>query len=196
MAQNATNVVAASPDVAGGIAIAPLGTALPTDASTSLETLDPAYVRLGYVSADGVAPAGEAASTTDITAWGGDIIATLIENKSIERYDFTLVEVMAEAVAEYLHGAANITFTPPAVGQNTELAIVDKAQEPEDTIVVFDTVFKGKRARVVIPLAVSVIQGKNALVHNDVMGYQVQVTAQLDATGVRQYLYFEGDDAT
>lgn len=185
------NVVAASPNVSGGVAIAPKGTALPTDATTALAG---AFVRLGYVSEDGVVPADDAASVTDVRAWGGDIIARLLESKSVARYDFTLVEVLNEAVNEFVYGEDNVTVTAATTSAGTKLAIEDKGDEPEDCVLVFDMVYKAKRLRVVVPNASSVITGQNPFVHTGVGGFTVQTTCLADEDGVRQYKYLENDD--
>ena len=47
----AQEIAAPSPKVTGGVLVAPLGTTLPTDATTAL---DPAFITLGRVSVDGV----------------------------------------------------------------------------------------------------------------------------------------------
>ena len=58
-APSITNVAAAKPSAQGGVYYAPLGTALPTDATTALAAT---YVPLGYVSEDGISPSREMSS--------------------------------------------------------------------------------------------------------------------------------------
>lgn len=193
MAQLVKNVVAASPNVAGGVAFAPLGTALPTDASTALAA---AFKRFGYISEDGVVPSGDAASTEDVRGWGGDIIARLKTAGSVERYDYTLVELMSDIVNQFIYGTGNVTVTPPTSSAGTKVAIVDKGQEPSDCVIVVDMVYKGKLARIVIPNGTTLVTGKNPLTHGALAGYQLQTTCLPDANGNRQYIYFENDDKT
>ena len=51
MANNVANVVAGKPLAAGGVWIAPLGTALPTDETTALNA---AFKSAGYIGEDGL----------------------------------------------------------------------------------------------------------------------------------------------
>jgi hypothetical protein len=66
MANTATNVTVGKPNVSGAVYRAPIGTTLPTDATTAL---DPAFVSLGYVSEDGLSNNNEL-SVEATKAWG------------------------------------------------------------------------------------------------------------------------------
>ncbi len=66
---NSKNVSVGKPKKAGAIFRAPLGSTLPTDATT---TLDAAFVQLGYASEDGLTNSNSPESD-NIAAWGGDI---------------------------------------------------------------------------------------------------------------------------
>ena len=72
MSADAQNVSTSKPKVGGAIARAPLGTALPTDATTALNT---AFKQLGYISEDGITN-GNSPETDVIKAWGGDTVDT------------------------------------------------------------------------------------------------------------------------
>ena len=70
---NVNNVTSAKPKVGGAIFSAPLGTPLPTDATTDLNA---AFKPLGYVSEDGLVNENTA-SSENLKAWGGDIVDTV-----------------------------------------------------------------------------------------------------------------------
>lgn len=79
MANQPKYVTSAKPKVGGSIYSAPIGTALPTDATTALNT---AFKCLGYVSDDGVQNSDDR-KTTDIKSWGGDIVNSVQTEKQI-----------------------------------------------------------------------------------------------------------------
>ena len=191
MTQTASNVAAANPDVLGGMAVAPKGTALPTDATTAL---DPAFKRLGYLSVEGIVPADEAAQTEAVYAFGGDMVAELETQGSIKRYTAKLIEVYNAEVQKFLHGEDNVQVTAATTEHGTQLAVQDKGESIDDCVVVFDLRYKGKRKRVVIPLGQPLVTAEDPMVHTAVQGHEVQVTCQKDDSGVRQYVYYENDD--
>lgn len=193
MSQLTKNVVAASPKVTGGVLWAPAGTTLPTDATSSL---DPAFVALGYVGEDGVQPSGDPASTTDIPAWGGDVIATLLDSVSVARYTFKLVEILSGDVAEFVFGEDNVVVTPADNSHGTQLAITDTGAEPPTGILCFDMFYRDKSLRIVLPNSQSQVLSEDPFVHTAVSAYEIQATALKDDSGNRRYIYFENDDLT
>lgn len=63
---NSANVTAGTPKVGGAFFHAPLGTDLPTDANTALDT---AFKNLGYISEDGLTES-TSIDTNTVKAWG------------------------------------------------------------------------------------------------------------------------------
>lgn len=192
MTQTAANVIAGSPLVTGGILTAVKGTALPTSETTALNV---AFKALGYAGENGLEPSGDATSLKDIVAWGGDIVASLVENKSITRFKATLIETMNSDVAKYVFGAANVTTTAAVAGTSgTKLAILDKGDDILIQPFVFDMKYQGKKARIVAPLARGNITQELAWTDSDLTGYEVEWTCLPDPSGVRVYRYYANDD--
>lgn len=93
MANDASKVRVAA---AGVVYHAPLGTALATDTTTALNA---AFVDVGYIAEGGVTGDPEE-STSDIRAWGGDLVRRVISQYG-ETYSFTMLETNANAIAAY-----------------------------------------------------------------------------------------------
>lgn len=190
-APSTLNVAAASPVATGGLLIAPAGTALPTDATT---TPNAAFVPLGYVSDEGVTDGSDAASIDDIFAWGGDNVASLQSTGSVQRYAFKLIEWFNTDAAKFLYGTSNVTITAPTGGVGTKLAILDKGAEIAACEAILDMKFKNKKMRIVIPSAVPQVTGRDPLVHTGLAAAEVTITCLKDGSGNRQYIYLVNDD--
>jgi hypothetical protein len=193
MVQSTTNVAAASPKTTGGLLYAPIGTPIPTDETTALNA---AFKAAGYVGEDGIAPSGDSASLTDIIAWGGDIVASIEESKSIERFEFTLIEYFNPDVNALLFGSANVVTTAATASVGTKLAIKSTGYSIPLSRFVFDMNYKGKLIRYVVPNGQLLVTAELPLVHTDATGYECELTCLPDATGVRTYRYLANTDIT
>lgn len=99
------NITIGRPKAGGAIYVAPLGTALPTDAGTSLSG---SYVNLGYVTEDGVTQS-TSEETDMIKAWGPENVM-MAQNDFGESVTYNLMETIRPAVLQFVRGAENVSI--------------------------------------------------------------------------------------
>lgn len=107
----------------GAISWAPLGTALPTDATTALNA---AFKGLGYVGEEGITPTREV-STSDVKDMNGDSVAVLQEDFN-RMYQATLIQADNVDIKNMIFGAANVTVTAGSPTNGARIAVVDKGE--------------------------------------------------------------------
>ena len=188
---NSAYASAASPVASGGIAVAPLGSAIPVDTSTALNA---AFKRLGYVDKDGLSPAGEAPSFNNIFAWGGDLVAAPMESKATNEWEFNLLEILNPDVAKLVFGETNVTVTPATVSSGTEIAILDNGFVIPRMAVVFDMLYAGKGLRFACPDVQLVKTEEGAYTDAELSFYKMKATAFPNASGVSVYRYYLNTD--
>ena len=188
-APNTRNVSAAQPKVGGGVYWGPLGTTLPTDASTALAA---GFTPLGYISDAGITPSRDT-SIDKPKAWGGDTVAALQTDESLS-YEWTLIEAFSGDVRKFVHGEANVTVTPPATGVGETLAILDKGGKPANCVLVFDMKYGAKVRRVILPVADNVVSAEAPYSDSDLSGFTITTEALKDTSGVRMYEYSTNDN--
>lgn len=180
MANTTAFVTAGTPKVSGGVYRAPLGTTLPTDASTAL---DAAFVSLGYVS-DGGLTNSNSPSSTDIKEWGGAVVLN-IQNEKPDTWSAKLIESLNVEVLKTVYGADNVTGTLA-----TGITVTANADEAEEYVYVFEMVLRnGVSKRVVLPDAKISAIGDITYVTSDAVGYDVTWTAMPDSSGNTHYEY-------
>lgn len=190
MAVNSSVSVAASKPAPGGaVYYAPLGTALPTDATTALPA---AYKLLGPISADGIKPSRDT-KIEKIKEWDGSTLAALLTDES-RSFELTFYGVHDVDVNAYLFGGSAV-YTPPAAGAPSRVALSDVGGKPADAVLAIEMRHGVKRHRVVVPVADAVVTGEEPWVAGGLKGYTVTVEALKNVSGVRVYEYFQGDDA-
>lgn len=179
MANTVTNVSAGKPNPAGALYWAPLGTELPTDATTALAD---AYLPLGYVSEDGLTNSNTR-DNDEIHAWGGDSVLNLESNYS-DTFKFKLLEILNVNVLKMVFGEANVSG-------DLAIGITVKANSAERVAGVFvaDMAMReGAKKRVVCPNAKLTELGDTVYVDNDVAGYDCTLAAMPGG--------FQGDNDT
>lgn len=144
MAESTTNNqanVSAGKGVKGGyIFSAPVGTALPTDIKTKLNT---AFKCLGFISEDGYVETVEEDSN-DIVDLNGDLMDSSNSNR-VESAQFTLAEIKAETLKRQ-YGETNVT------DKNGIITVHHNSDSHSVFAYVLELVLKnGRRWRKVIP---------------------------------------------
>lgn len=185
MANTVNNVAVGKPAINGAISVAPIGTTLPTDATTTLT----GFTSLGYVSDDG-AVNGIDADTTTIKAWGGDTVYSGTNGKTIT-WQTTLIEVLNTDVLKTVFGSSNVSGS-----LSTGIAVTLNNEEPDEQVVVIDVILRGALKRVVLPNAKVTEISDITYKDDELVGYEVTFTAFPDSTGNSQYEYIVADSSS
>lgn len=188
MANTANYVSTGKPSVSGGVWVADLGTALPTDATTALDTTK--YTCLGYVSEDGLENANEM-DVSDIKAWGGNIVYRSLTELT-DNFSFALIESENADVLKNVYGDSNVT-----VDGSGNIKVDIKAEDPQEKVWVFELALRGSRAkRIVIPDGA--VTSREAITYNDsdAIAYGITVSAYPDSSNITHKEYLEAASAS
>ena len=171
---------AAKPGVGGGIWNAPAGSTLPTDASTALPS---AYTSLGYISEEGIKRSINR-NTTVVHAWGGAVVAVL-GTKKTETFKFKLIEPGNVDVLGLTFGEATGTLADG-------ITVKSKADISTPRVFVISTLLaENVHQRIVIPSGVVTDIGEIDYVDNDVVGFDLTITAMADDSDNTAYEYLK-----
>ena len=178
---SSSNVSAGKPKVTGAIFIAPVGTTLPTDSTTALNS---AFVELGYASDAGVVNS-ESRETETIKAWGGDTVLKPFTGKE-DTFQFTLIEALNVNALKLVYGDSNVT------GDLTNgISIKSAAEDLDYHSFVIEMVLNGAVKRIVIPSAKVTKVGDITYADGEAIGYDTTLSAVPDAAGGTHYEYIK-----
>lgn len=185
MANNTANVTTGKPKISGAIHRAPVGTTLPTDATTAL---DAAFACMGYISEDGVTN-NNSPESDRVRAWGGDTVLNFQTDKPDE-FGFTMLEVQNENVLKAVYRDDNVVVTPATAQEPKKIAIKANSKELEESAWVIDMIMTNNGIkRVVIPKGKITGIGEIHYQDSDAVGYEVTVSAVPDTDGNTHYEY-------
>ena len=175
-----SNVTTGKPKVGGAIFRAPVGTTLPTDATTAL---DKAFKSMGYISDDGLSNSNSP-DTDTIKAWGGETVLVVQKGKD-DTFQATFIEAKNVEVLKMVYGDRNVSGD-----LTTGITVKANAEEAESYSYVIDMIMRNNTMkRIVIPLAKVSDVGDITYSDDDVVGYETTLNASPDDNGQTHYEY-------
>ena len=187
--QSSANVTFSKPGTSanksGYIWVAPLGTAIPTDATTELGK---AFAGLGYLSEDGLTEPASFEPGDDIVAAGGDTVAQADPTFS-KTWTGTCIEALNEDLLKVAYGSTNVTVTPASESDGS-ITVKEQAGDIEHHVIVIDEMLKGgRKRRNVMADATFLITGDISHVHTALVNFEFTITAYPTADQPAQTQY-------
>lgn len=180
---NNTNVSTGKPRTAGAVYRAAKGTALPTDANS---TLSSAYADMGFISEDGVTNSNSPESSK-IKSWGGQTVL-VVQSEKPDTFKVKFIESLNANVLETVYGTSNVTVN---AGAGT-ISVVANASTLDEYVYVIDMALRGGALkRVVIPAGSLSAIGDIVYKDSDAVGYEVTIECLPDASGNSHYEYIK-----
>lgn len=178
---NANKVTTGKPKVTGAVFNAPIGTTLPTDATTAL---DAAFICVGHITEDGVENSQELTTNT-IKAWGGNIVYNPL-SEFVDSFKFSMLEALNGNAMKAYYGDDNVTI------DGTTIKVNVGAHDMPERVWVFETALRdGAIRRLVLPDAQ--VSAREAITYKDeeALAYGITLTAMADSAGETHYEYTE-----
>lgn len=178
-----TEVTAGKPKVGGHVYRAPIGSTIPTDATTALAS---AFIDMGYISEDGVTNANSPEMET-IKAWGGTPVL-IVQTSKEDTFQLKFISALNFEVQKMVHGVQNVSGSALATG----LSVSANAKELENYIYIIEMIATGNVAhRVVIPCAKPSAIGDVTYSDSEAVGYDVTLGCTADSSGNTHYDYWQ-----
>ena len=180
-----TKVMVGAPDqgTTGAIMDAPVGTELPTDATTKPGS---GFSSSGYVSEDGVTISQDR-STEDIPDWSGATI-----RKVLKSFDGTVkwseIQMSKEALV-HAFGEANVTVTAATAGHGEQIAVAIGADLPDPRSWVFSMKDGKARMRIVVPKGQVTEMADLVFKSDSAIALPLTLTTYPDENGKNIYIY-------
>lgn len=187
--QSSANVTFSKPGTSanksGYIWVAPLGTAIPTDATTELSST---FVGLGYLSEDGLTEPASFEPGDDIVAAGGDTVAQADPTFS-KTWTGTCIEALNEDLLKVAYGSTNVTVKTAGESEGL-ITVKEQAGDIEHHVIVIDEMLKGgRKRRNVMADATFLITGDISHVHTALVNFDFTITAYPTADQPAQTQY-------
>lgn len=181
---NQTKNVAVAKGIAGGYYYAaPVGTKVPTDYSTELDT---AFKLLGFISEDGITESTDE-DTTDVNDMNGDMVLSE-QATHTKTFANTMIETKKGVLQEYF-GDDCVT------DEDGMITVAEKSGMRRNHVYVYDLALQnGRRERIVVPNGKVTEVGEITYSSGEVLGYETTTTAFPDENGVKTYRYIESTE--
>lgn len=185
MAQSTPGLVTtAKPQKGGAVSSAPLGTAIPADAAA---TLNAAFVKLGYVSEDGMTN-GEERDSDDVKDWGGDTVLTVSTGRK-ETFQLTFIQSLDPDVLKEVYGQDNVKVT----SSNKLITVDHNAKDMPHRVFIFEMIMAGGYVkRIVVPNGQVTAIGDTVYKAGEPVGYETTITAfpssVIDGSTAREFI--------
>lgn len=173
--------VGAPAQATGGIFIAPVGTAVPVDATTALNE---AFKISGLISEDGLTETPNR-SSEDVKSWGGHLARALQSEFGIE-VTLTYIERTEETMKE-VHGDENVQVA--SSGTAKTMSITKNAKALPNKARIADMLDGKTKIRLVYPNSQVVSVGESSYKHSGLITYPVTLKCFPDENGNYAYEY-------